>query len=65
MLGIGNKDIVEEVALVSGWKRGGKERDETGLGGGFEPGWLRDGLCCLGKWNTGGKLVSSTATSPV
>lgn len=38
MPGIGNKDIVEEVALVSGWKRGGTERDETGLGAILNPG---------------------------
>lgn len=55
MLGI--RDIVEEVALVSGWKRGGEERDATGLGEGFEPGWPRDALCCLREWKTRGKLV--------
>ena len=37
VLGMRNGDIVEEVALVSGWKKGGKGRGESGLGSGFEP----------------------------
>lgn len=53
-LGIGNRDLAEEVASVSGWKRGREGREEPGLGDAFEPWWLRDGLCGLRKWDTGG-----------
>ena len=60
---MGFRDTVEEVALVSVWKRGGKERGETGLEEGFEPRQPGDGLCCLRKWDTGGKLVPGTAMS--
>lgn len=62
VLGMGIRDIVEEADLVSGWKREREERDETGLER-FEPRWLRNGLCCLRKWDTGGKLVPGTAMS--
>lgn len=43
VLGMGVRDIVEESPLVAGWKWGGEEREETGLGEGFEPRWLRGG----------------------